>query len=423
MPGVLNITKKIALSRRILLYIEDMKRWMILLAGWVAVAAADAAVFRDRYSPWNEKRPVRAQTRYIILHTTEGPDKGSLEQLYRQGEAHYMVATDGVIYRVIQHRKVALHCGRSLWDGRYNLDLVSIGIEVSGYHNRPITRAQIAALKALLAELKKTYAIPDERVLCHSMVAYGTPNRWHARSHRGRKRCGMQFASRTLRRQLGLFAQPLHDPDVRAGRLVVGDPYLAQVLYGNAAEQEKAAERYAGAGANLIGQGKSAWDIAGDAYNRPSTRYVFPDGREFRGDQVPDWKKIPPGTRVLTASSDSETTEAEPLRLLGRHGSAKEIAGEEAHSATTFYFPSGGPARRGDQADAAALAALTNGTAVLVGYVHGGRITARQSAFDLCGVRWNHPATYYRFPDGTLTPGHRINENKIPAGTDIYVAQ
>ena len=399
------------------------RKLILLLGGLVLACSASAAIFRDRYSPWDARRPVRARTRYIILHTTEGPNRGSLEQLYRQGEAHYMVATDGTIYRIIQHRKVALHCGRSVWDGFYNLDLLSIGIEVVGFHNRPISAAQIAALKALLAELKKTYAIPDERVLCHSMVAYGTPNRWHPRSHRGRKRCGMPFASRSLRRQLGLLSQPLYDPDVRAGRVVVGDPYLAQVLYGSATEQEKAVARYTGAAANVIGPGKSAWDIAGDDYNRSSTTYFFPDGRKFRGDQVPDWKKIPPGTRVETSGSDSETAETEPLRTIARPGTLQDVAGEEARRPTTFYFPPGGDVRRGDLLDDAALAALPAGTAVLVGYVHGGRITAKQSAFDLCGARWDRATTYYRFPDGTLLPGTRINENRIPAGTDIYVEQ
>ncbi len=37
---------------------------------------------------------------------------------------------------------------------------------------------EYAALKELIGELQRIYHIPDERVLTHSMVAYGKPNRW-----------------------------------------------------------------------------------------------------------------------------------------------------------------------------------------------------------------------------------------------------
>ena len=32
----------------------------------------------DRFSPLNKKRPRRPYTRYIVLHTTEGEEEGSL---------------------------------------------------------------------------------------------------------------------------------------------------------------------------------------------------------------------------------------------------------------------------------------------------------------------------------------------------------
>jgi N-acetyl-anhydromuramyl-L-alanine amidase AmpD len=198
---------------------------------------ARALVITNAYSPLNSKRAQRKSTRFILLHTTEGPGKGSLASLKRYGEAHYMIDRDGHVYRIIYRSRLAYHAGRSMWEGRTNLDLASIGIEMVGYHNKSITTAQTSALKELLAQLQRIYHIPDERVLTHSMVAYGSPNRWHRKSHRGRKRCGMCFARRSLRLQLGLERQPLHDPDVKAGRLVNGDPYLAKVLFGSSKEQ------------------------------------------------------------------------------------------------------------------------------------------------------------------------------------------
>ena len=156
------------------------------------VLVAPALVISNAYSPLNSKRPRRASTRYIVLHTTEGALTGSLNKARRYGEAHYLVAPDGHVYRVVDQRRVAFHAGRSLWDTRTNLDTVSIGIEVVGYHNKSISSAQVQALRELVEQLQRIYSIADDAVLTHSMVAYGAPNRWHRRSHRGRKRCGMR---------------------------------------------------------------------------------------------------------------------------------------------------------------------------------------------------------------------------------------
>jgi hypothetical protein len=43
----------------------------------------------------------------------------------------------------------------------------------------------------------------------------------------------MLFAMPSVRQRLDLKTKPAYDPDVRAKRLTVGDPYLEKVLYGN----------------------------------------------------------------------------------------------------------------------------------------------------------------------------------------------
>ena len=113
---------------------------------------------------------------------------GSLKKIRRRGEAHYVVGLNGRVYRIIDKSRIATHAGRSYWDGNKVIDNFSIGIEVVGYHNKSITAAQRLAIKELVSQLQRVYAITDERVLTHSMVAYGSPNRWHRRSHRGRPR-------------------------------------------------------------------------------------------------------------------------------------------------------------------------------------------------------------------------------------------
>ncbi len=401
------------------------KRFQIVLQTGLLLALATqvwatALTIRDRLSPWNERRPTRSQTRYIILHTTEGGTPGSLEKLRKFGEAHYLVAEDGLVYRIMDRRRVALHAGRSMWQGISNLDEHSIGIEVTGYHNRPITSAQIQSLRLLLADLQRVYRIADENVLPHSMVAYGAPNRWHRRSHRGRKRCGMQFADRALRQQLGLRRQPLFDPDVRAGRLVEADPYLAQVLYGSAQEQTAARAQFSETDANVIRRGRSAWDIARDQYRSAHTRYIFPDGTERRGNEIRDWTRMPAGTRVILASGMTDNID-EGLLEIGVHGdSASELAGEEVLAATTIYFLPDGRVRQGTELTQAQVDGLGPGTRMLVGYIHGGYVTARRTAFDIAGAKWNHESTFYRTADGRVVSGARMAEGAIAPMTMIF---
>jgi len=393
---------------------------LLLLGVLVAQTAVAALQYKDRFSPWNTKREARRETRYILLHTTEGAGKGALEKLHRYGEAHFMVDTDGVVYRLIDRRRVAMHAGRSMWEGRTSLDDYTIGIEVVGYHNRPITKAQIAALRELLEQLKVAYGIPDQNVIPHSMVAYGAPNRWHRRSHRGRKRCGMQFADRSLREKLGLKHQPLFDPDVKAGRLVNADPYLALALFGSAREQTKAAAHFDGDSAMIIGPGRSAWDIARDKYRSADTRYRFPDGRELRGDQVTNWKTMPAGTRVVLSAAARENEEEQILEIGTESGGVGELAGDESLAATTIYFLKDGRVRQGSEMTREQVDALPSGTRILVGYVHGGYVTAKRRAFDICGSKWNAPTTFYRLNDGRVLTGEQVTEGTIPPMTMVF---
>ena len=265
-----------------------------------AATAAFSLDIGSFYSPHNRERERRKGTQFIILHTTEGDAKGSLDKIRERGEAHYVVDTVGKVYRVIHRDRVAFHAGRSMWNDRTNLDTVSLGVEVVGYHNHRLSTAQEAALRELLAELQRIYRVPDNKVLTHSMVAYGAPNRWHKQAHRGRKRCGMLFAGTSLRRRLGLDSEPAHDPDVRAGRLVVADSYLEDQLFGS----RRLPVAGGGAEGRVIEKGRSAWDIARERYAAADTQYVFPDGTQTRGSDIKDWSKIPVGTKVVLGSGD-----------------------------------------------------------------------------------------------------------------------
>src|SRR3989344_7766515 len=186
----------------------------------------------DHPSPKRRTRANRLSTDFILLHTTEAPGSNSLNSLTRFGQANYVVDTNGDVYRIMNPKQISIGAGRSMWNGRTNLDNHAINIEFVGYHNERPTKKQLGNGRELIAELVKANPrINGEDIMPHSMVAYGRPNRWHDDSHRGRKRCGMLFAKEDIRKALGIGKAPKYDPDVDEGRLVVADRYLDEVLY------------------------------------------------------------------------------------------------------------------------------------------------------------------------------------------------
>jgi N-acetylmuramoyl-L-alanine amidase len=405
------------------------------LAAWCSEAAAQGLKISDRLSPLNHKRPIRPQTRHIVLHTTEGDLEGSLCKIHRYGEAHYFVTPSGEVYRIIERQRIATHAGRSMWDGRGTIDNFSIGIEVVGYYDRDITAAQYAALRDLLRQLKSLYNLKDEDILTHSMVAYGRPNRFHSKNHRGRKRCGMLFANPEVRRRLGLSAGPSRDPDVAARRLIVADPELNRFLYQRpvvlatsfkpASQQSLAGQR--SGDAMVIEKGVNAWRIAREKYDDPGTIYLYPDGRRFRGTEIRDWDNIPAGTTVLFLEEGHEREqEFEGFLEIGKDGNTvRDLAGDLYADATTIYFFPDGLIRTGAELKGTAsmrrlLNAPPKGTRVLVGYIYGGYVQKGRAASRIAGKKWNYPSTFYRLPDGRILSGDEIDDRVIPARTLIF---
>ncbi len=398
-------------------------------------------------SPRNAERAVRATTQYIILHTTEAEAASSLRKLSRNGEAHYCVDRDGKVYRIVDRRKVAYHCGTSMWSGRKNIDNVSIGIEVVGYHDRALTSAQYTALRELVLLLQKLYNVKDANVMPHAQVAYGHPNRWHRRSHRGRKRCGMGYATPSVRKLLGLKERWLSDPDVKARRLVVGDDFLAQILYAKngdkllpyklptagskpvvvtktvKANPVKQAITTASAAlpvkkqvrAVMIKKGQTAWDVAREAYNAASTIYVFPDGKRIAGDQLTDWESLVAGTKVLLGDERDV-----PVQTLTAGVHPKALIGDAVMAADTWYIRPTGGRIQGSKLNEKLLAALPPGTKILTGYAMCGPVSSKKLPSSLCPSRWDAPDTYYLFPGKTLQPASKIDMKRVPAGTYIF---
>ncbi|RMD60262.1 MAG: N-acetylmuramoyl-L-alanine amidase, partial [Nitrospirae bacterium] len=303
------------------------------------------------------------------------------------------------------------HAGLSLWNGIYDISSYSIGIELVGYHYGKITDRQYAALKRLLPVLQRIYHIPDRNVLTHSQVAYGRPNRWIRRKHRGRKKCAMNFN----RYKAGLRGRWTYDPDVRAGR-VVPDIQLASIFYGYGTR--RFAKR-----SNVISRFNTAWSIAGGDYDDCTTVYKLPDGRVITGDKIEEtigWDKIPVGTVVLLNQNVEEFKNKGPIKIITEDNTAWSIAGEKFNNSTTFYFFPDGSIRRGNKIKD--WDDIPAGTKMLIGYVGPYRITPKRTPFSLAGFKYKHKKVIYYLPgDGVKTGNDVKNFSNLPAGTKMFL--
>jgi N-acetylmuramoyl-L-alanine amidase len=115
----------------------------------------------------------------LVLHYTELPLDESLRILRDDKQAnrvsaHYVLAEDGAVYRLVPEDRVAWHAGRSHWRGRDALNGSSIGIEIVNLHGdrHDYPAVQIAALIGLCHDIIGRHpAIVPRNVVGHSDIA------------------------------------------------------------------------------------------------------------------------------------------------------------------------------------------------------------------------------------------------------------
>ena len=372
-----------------------------------------ALSFSNRYrSPRNPERAIRQSTKLIVLHTTEAGARSSLNKLCERGEAHYCIDEKGVAYRIVDRNREAFHAGRSMWNGKEECDSYSIGIEVVGHHDKPVTLAQLDAIRELVGKLQKEFRIDDEHVVCHSHVAYGAPNKWQKRNHRGRKRCGMLFAMPSVRQRLNLKAKPAYDPDVRALRLVVGDPYLEKVLYGkvdtmasrigrNVAEEEKP-----GIFASLFT--KKQPEMPNDPekenyYEKPPV--ATGEAKEKAKPVVAKAMKVPPPKTVPPKTVPPKGTPKAP-----------QPKGPAAISTVSMKPPASAVKGKAAAKEPSTLRELED----RMRYRELGMLGKKSTPYRLVGRNWNAPTTYY-YMKGRIIRGDRMDPKKTSPGTRVFI--
>ena len=380
--------------------------------------------FRSRLNP-SYKKVHRKKTKYIIVHTSELDLKKTLRVVSRGkhlrkgrrtngGHAHYVIAHNGGTYRILDKRYVADHAGRSMWNGETDISQISIGIELVGYHYAPITEKQYRSAGILIEILQDLYDLYDRSVLTHSQVAYGLPNRWFKEVHRGRKRCAKNF----IRTKAGLGSTWLYDPDVRAGRLMA-DAQLSEVFY----SQHKINPQLDNA--NVISKRNTAWAIAGEDYDRPTTVYKFPNGRRYAGNQIADevgWNRVPANTVVLLnhESSLKLLKDGGPIKTISNGNTAWSLAGKSYNRETTIYFLPSGQIKPGSMInDWNDLPARTR---LIIGYKGPYKLNKDRTAFRIAGFKYKDQKTIYYLPSKKLLSGNEIRDfSQLPIGTYIFL--
>lgn len=396
---------------------------------------------------------IRSKTNFIIIHTSEAGMVSTLRTLsegknvgkYRTfgGHANYAISRDGKIYRILNHRCRADHAGLSMWNGLEDISSYSVSIELVGYHYDTITPQQYDAIARLLKILQRIYDIADKNVLTHSQVSYGKPNIWFKRCHRGRKRCALNFD----REKAGLTDSWHYDPDVKTGRLA-GDPFIYAMFYkkfkGHETDEKpilaanktrtgkpKGTTIYAklvqdeSKISNIIGTNNTAWNIAGEDFDSPTTLYVLPDQREIRGDAIEPtigWAHIPRGTRVLLNEPQHPEQDKGPVFLITKDFTAWSFAGAAYCKPSTIYFLSDGRILSGDQIPD--WDSIPDGTSLIIGYKGPFMIgTVRgQTPWGIAGKAHNRRDTVYVIPGKGILTGDAIqNFSDIPEGSRLYL--
>ena len=115
----------------------------------------------------------------VVLHYTGMIDGASaiarLADPEAKVSAHYVVAEDGQVVRMVDEAHRAWHAGRSWWRGTSDINSASIGIEIVNpgheFGYRPFPEAQIDAVIQLLAGIMERHSITRGNVVGHSDVA------------------------------------------------------------------------------------------------------------------------------------------------------------------------------------------------------------------------------------------------------------
>ena len=131
----------------------------------------------DRPSPNFNDRALPVQI--IVLHYTGmATADAAVARLVDPAagvSAHWLVADDGQVVRMVDESRRAWHAGKSFWRGISDVNSASIGIEIVNpgheFGYRPFARQQMDSVEALVAAAVQRFGIIPANVVGHSDIA------------------------------------------------------------------------------------------------------------------------------------------------------------------------------------------------------------------------------------------------------------
>jgi len=138
----------------------------------------EAGKIVDKLISWGFTKSSGRTIDTVIVHSSYdalGDDPYSVSGIiaeYKQYEvsAHYLIARDGIVYRLVSDQNIAWHAGVSkVPDGRINVNDFSIGVEMINTKDGKYTAEQYSALNSLIGTFKNKYKI--KYILGHNEIA------------------------------------------------------------------------------------------------------------------------------------------------------------------------------------------------------------------------------------------------------------
>lgn len=128
-------------------------------------------------SPNHGERRGGVRPSLVVLHYTamRSADE-ALERLCApdfEVSAHYLIAEDGRILRLVEEDRRAWHAGIGAWGAVTDVNSASIGIELANPGDAPFAARLMDALEALLADILARHRLPPKAVIAHSDCAPG----------------------------------------------------------------------------------------------------------------------------------------------------------------------------------------------------------------------------------------------------------
>jgi N-acetylmuramoyl-L-alanine amidase len=129
----------------------------------------------DRLSPNHGERRSGDRVELVVLHYTAMDDaEAALTRLCDAAcevSAHYLIAKDGAVTRLVDEAHRAWHAGEGKWAGRDDVNSRSIGIELDNDGATSFPDAQMSALEGLLADILPRHGLEPKDVIAHSDMA------------------------------------------------------------------------------------------------------------------------------------------------------------------------------------------------------------------------------------------------------------